>query len=333
MARRRRSSGAAGAQAFGRRVAAAALAGATTLAAAGCEVCETYGVSVEVGPSIGDVDARAIDRAGDGWIVVGDAGAIVVGAPGEWSRRESPSAADLRGVAIDPGGGVGVIVGAGGVLLRTDDHGARWSSVASPTARDLHGVSGFFGRFVAVGDGVVLRSDDGAAWEAVPGPFEGLRLRAVVDAGTEVWIAGDGGALLRGTGSAWELVESGVSGDLIGLSRATSVAITRDGVILRQDELRWEVALVLERPLVALDPSGRWVVDVDGAVHHLYVPEAGNNAEATALRATTSVPVGALGLDEDGVAVAVGGAGAWARLTFGVVDARACRRREEQPIF
>lgn len=72
-----------------------------------------------------------------------------------------------------------VAVGAGGGVVRSDDHGETWTLADSGVDVDLRGVAFFDEQIVvAVGDEVVLRSDDaGQSWTRITVP---AGLRAVV---------------------------------------------------------------------------------------------------------------------------------------------------------
>ncbi|WAS96091.1 WD40/YVTN/BNR-like repeat-containing protein [Nannocystis punicea] len=129
----------------------------------------------------------------------------------------------LSGIAATPDGGSVVAVGAGGLVLRSDDGGAKWASVTTPTSRDLHAVriSRTADLVVAVGAaGVVLRLDDelGASAEELLEP--GLALRALhLSIDGHGHAVGDHGVVVHSNdaGLAWEALDLGLEEALFGL--------------------------------------------------------------------------------------------------------------------
>lgn len=129
----------------------------------------------------------------------------------------------LSGIAATPDGEHLVAVGAGGLVLRSDDGGAQWTSVAAPTSRDLHAVriSREADLVVAVGAaGVVLRLDDarGPSVEELLEPT--LALRALhLNRDGHGHAVGDHGVALdtHDAGLHWEAVELGLEASLFGL--------------------------------------------------------------------------------------------------------------------
>ncbi|PCC73060.1 Uncharacterized protein SAMN02745121_06478 [Nannocystis exedens] len=129
----------------------------------------------------------------------------------------------LSGIAVTPDGASLVAVGAGGLVLRSDDGGAAWTSVTTPTRRDLHAVriSRTADLVVAVGAaGVVLRLDDalGASAEELLEP--GLALRALhLSLDGHGQAVGDHGVVLHSHdfGRQWEALDLGLEEALFGL--------------------------------------------------------------------------------------------------------------------
>ncbi|MCY1008949.1 YCF48-related protein [Nannocystis pusilla] len=129
----------------------------------------------------------------------------------------------LSGIAVTPDGASLVAVGAGGLVLRSDDGGAKWASVTTPTSRDLHAVriSRTADLVVAVGAaGVVLRLDDalGASAEELLEP--GLALRALhLSLDGHGQAVGDHGVVLHShdAGREWEALDLGLEEALFGL--------------------------------------------------------------------------------------------------------------------
>lgn len=150
--------------------------------------------------------------AGEIWRLDGEAMTPV------FTTSEGP----LSGIAVTPDGEHLVAVGAGGLVLRSDDAGEQWSGVAAPTARDLHAVriAGDASIVLAVGAaGVVLRLDAlGAGADELLD--EGLALRALhLSADGHGHAVGDHGVALatHDLGANWEPVELGLEAALYGL--------------------------------------------------------------------------------------------------------------------
>lgn len=184
-----------------------------------------------------DDDGRTFAPVGDGtgaWTAVATTAsgsrAWLASAEGEIWRLEGESLAPvlttpegpLSGIAATPDGAHVVAVGAGGLVLRSDDGGDRWESAATPTSRDLHAVriAGDGSLVVAVGAaGAVLRVDaDGATAEELLDA--GLALRALhLAQGGHGHAVGDHGVALatHDAGLSWEPVELGTSVALFGL--------------------------------------------------------------------------------------------------------------------
>jgi photosystem II stability/assembly factor-like uncharacterized protein len=87
--------------------------------------------------------------------------------------RNAPTDSNLFSVSCDRGGSADTIwiaVGEAGVIMRSTDSGATWTSITSPTTENLRSVIGFGGeatkRFVAVGDDqtIIMSSDGGVTW-------------------------------------------------------------------------------------------------------------------------------------------------------------------------
>ena len=127
--------------------------------------------------------------------------------------RNAPTDSNLFSVSCDRGTNAPtafVAVGEAGVVVRSTDNGATWTSISTPAVDNLRGVIGFGGeatkRFVAVGDDqtIIMSSDGGLTWTAatVPTPTDGRirNLNSVSFCPT----AGTGGAGL------WTAVGEGV---------------------------------------------------------------------------------------------------------------------------
>ncbi len=133
---------------------------------------------------------------------VGEAGAIETNADPSafdnvWLTRTSGTGAILYGVAWN--GERVVAVGAGGVVLASDDEGLTWYAVTSGIATDLYAVDVGDNVFVTCGAlGVILTSQDGLSWEPVDsGTFWNLWDVTVLNA--EYTAVGDNDVIVVGS--------------------------------------------------------------------------------------------------------------------------------------
>jgi photosystem II stability/assembly factor-like uncharacterized protein len=113
-----------------------------------------------------------------------------------WVEVILPTPQPLADVAAGPGGVV-VLVGEKGTILRSEDSGNAFVMVESPTTRDLRAVYAYPPLFVAVGaGGTVIRSEDnGVTWSAVGTPArDALDDVWVMD--DEVYAVGEGGVVI-----------------------------------------------------------------------------------------------------------------------------------------
>lgn len=106
------------------------------------------------------VDGRTVFMVGDDGSMLRYQGA------GVWDVVEVPTSADLRAVAFNEGGTIGIAVGTGGSIIRTTDSGASWYRVNSGVQEDLNDVDiamdGEVAKvLVAGGGGTILLSNDG----------------------------------------------------------------------------------------------------------------------------------------------------------------------------
>jgi photosystem II stability/assembly factor-like uncharacterized protein len=112
-----------------------------------------------------------------------------------------------------------VAVGTAGSILVSTDTGATWKSVYTGTSVLLNAVAFSDAKTVwAVGDGTVLKSEDGGnRWAPVKVPGSSVVLRDVKFANAKVgWIVGDGGTILatQDGGKTWRPQASGAATSL-----------------------------------------------------------------------------------------------------------------------
>lgn len=274
-------------------------------------------------------------------IAVGDGGVMVVrDESGAWTERASGTTADLHAIAADAIGGQVVAVGAGGTVLRSTD-GSAWEAIDTGVAADLRAVH-FAGQgvAVAVGDGVILRTDDGGVtWVPGTGPaMPGLRAVASRPIETQAsianeWLAvGDGGLALRSVddGLTWEAVTLSTSADLravnggSALDGADWVIAAADGAVLRGSLDALEPVTVADpsEPR-ALTPGGYWMVGADGAVRGVDSYESGGGYS---LVADDTEGAALLGIVSDYITLIVGEGGTiiLAEVALVETDSRVC---------
>lgn len=159
-------------------------------------------------------------------VVVACAGLQILGRAGlhspfavDFSDHRFPSGA-LTSMYCDATAGECWAVGNGGELARYA--AGRWADAASPTTRDLRGISGTSRSDVwAVGAGGTLLHYDGSTWQQARSPT-GADLTAVsMDAADDGWAAGRGGVLVHYDGTRWMPVVSPTSLDLSSITMAS----------------------------------------------------------------------------------------------------------------
>lgn len=192
-------------------------------------------------------------EAGNGWVIkssyfdASDLQSFQANPPRIWETRDAGlSWRESARLDFQPHGlhfadaGLGLVVGEGGVILRTTDGGASWLRSASGTTSDLHRV-----RFVdahavwaigAPGAGVRVSHDAGLSWQSVminsPHAWNGLHF---IDP-LRGWIVGDFGSIAstRDGGRSWQMQDSGTSEhlfDVFGVDAETAWTVGERGVI------------------------------------------------------------------------------------------------------
>lgn len=115
--------------------------------------------------------------------------------------KGSDGKGSLRSLAVGKKQTV-LAVGDKGTILRSEDAGATWEAVKSPTMADLRGVTWCGPVAVAVGKKctVVVGKDDGKNWEQ--GPTDQMQALYAVDAaGDQLIVVGEKGTILRADAS------------------------------------------------------------------------------------------------------------------------------------
>jgi photosystem II stability/assembly factor-like uncharacterized protein len=181
------------------------------LVAAGAELLEKSLNSdewtlVPIGTDALLLDIWGLD--GERIFVGGTGGTIVRRVADEWLPAVTPVGDEIWGFAGTSIEDL-VAVGQNGTILESNDAGATWVEVPSPTTRTLFAVAADgAGRVVAVGSGGTVLLRDGDTWEVSAAPTE-LNLFEVRSSGPGQFIlAGDGGLLFEGDGLSWQRIEN-----------------------------------------------------------------------------------------------------------------------------
>ena len=198
----------------------------------------------------------------------GDAGTIVATTNGmAWTAQTSGTTANLYGIAFQElAGGPVIVVGEGGIILRTVDAGTTWTPIASGTTATLRHVTDF--GFVIVGDGgttatlygtpmfaardfvvgdqglVLHGTNNGSLWSSQStGTRATLReLELSTNNTSRIYCVGDGGMVLKTTdaGLTWGRQESGTFANLHAvffyLNDQNGWAVGEAGTILRTSD-------------------------------------------------------------------------------------------------
>lgn len=116
-----------------------------------------------------------------------------------WTPVASGTTADLNAVAVQ-GTSNWLVVGEGGLVLKSTDNGQTWTPRASGTTATLYALDGLSGtRYLAVGEGGTLLEtrDFGETWCAHALPTTATLRTVAVPLPDQWFVAGDGGVMLR----------------------------------------------------------------------------------------------------------------------------------------
>lgn len=265
---------------------------------------------------------RGVTVFGSQAIAVGDGGvALLRDDAGQWREIASGTTADLHAVATSDGGGdVVLAVGAGGTVARFATSGLPVDVVDTGVDVDLVAVAYVGDVALAVGGGVILRSEDnGLTWVPVAVPAETAGLRAVAGLAGAGWYAvGDGGLVLSSVdeGATWTRVEVPVKNDLRAIAVNSGAAVewtiaATDGTVLFGEGGSFEVIAPFE-PIEALGLSrdGMWMVGAGGEVRQTSLDEwTGEGSGQFGRFAADREGARLLAVASEGVTLAVGEGG------------------------
>lgn len=285
--------------------------GVTTLP--GCMRCPEYSTEMrlvrETSPTT--VTLRGVAaRGGELAIAVGDGGTVISSHGGQaWETRASGVSADLHAIAQATDFGRFIAVGDGGAVVVMDSVLENITAIDTGVDEDLRAVVFASGAVViAVGPGVILRSDDaGDTWAPIAGIDGAAQLHAVgIQAGAngvELLAAGDG--------AAYHSVDDGLTWSPVTLPAGLDVRAIGSSLDIDDGDV-WLLAgadgEVLSGPLDGLDAfdeagqirgrgltnDGSWLVGEDGQVRALGYSDgparyqfAGQDEDGAALFAVT----------------------------------------------
>jgi photosystem II stability/assembly factor-like uncharacterized protein len=238
-----------------------------------------------------DLFAAWTDRAGRHMWIGGRGGLVLESVDGgmTWGRRQLGTAS-ITDIAGEPDGSSLWAVGDAGTIFHSSDGGVRWNQRVSGTQRDIQKLLITNDRLWAVGDRVLLVSEDrGVTWrrptikgDLRPDSFSLLDI-AEGDGGRVVWLAGQGGRVYQSTdyGTSWKdrnpATPSNVSAIAVNDDGQRSWVGTENGQISRFNSgpqayttyststqaVIWEILRISGRELWATTTSGLLKQSID----------------------------------------------------------------------
>lgn len=148
-----------------------------------------------------------------------------------WSTQTNPTTQTLYGVA-NSNSNIWVAVGDAGTIIRSSDSGITWTTVTSPVADALHGVSlhGNFGLAVGVSGRVLRSTNSGISWTEMTRPTTRI-LYAVSITDVSSIATGQEGTLLWSSdiGITWTSHTAGTASSILGVSANGMTAVGSGG--------------------------------------------------------------------------------------------------------
>lgn len=169
---------------------------------------------------------------------VGRYGAIVSTLDGglNWTLQPSGVLDELNGVEVT-GWKTAIAVGTGGTILRTNNRGATWDRRGSGVTANLNDVAFADATHgIAVGDNVVLRTNDGGLTWTSSDFDAALQAVCVVSANLAFAVSGDRVYTSEDGGATWSMKRTGYSGNLYAIcftDARTGTTVGDNGLILR----------------------------------------------------------------------------------------------------
>ncbi len=175
-----------------------------------------------------------------------------------------------------------VVVGASGLVYKTEDGGEFWKLYFTGSKEDVRAVHFFdadHGIAVGAGGWVYSTDNGGQSWHRTASPTDRELLAMTFVDEENGWVVGKSGTILRTTdgGKTWSVVPVAVDVDLFGLSFVSPEngwIVGGNGVILHTENggeswSRYYAGTVDElRGVLALTPENVWVVGRGGVVRH-----------------------------------------------------------------
>ena len=217
---------------------------------------------------------------GTTYIQYGSGGTILTASDpvaGPWTLRTSPSAANIF-CGIAQGGSV-VLGCAGGVILRSTDHGASWSSISSAISQNINSIAWNAGTsklgLCTSSAGVYQSADLGLTWSSInTGGITGAPDLLSIWARASEWnVCGAAGTWAFTTATTWTMRTTAVTvqlnegeGDICVGASGTILSVNTGSLANYTTNLGISANLVHIKNKVVLDSTGKaWIISTSGA--------------------------------------------------------------------
>ncbi len=166
------------------------------------------------------------------------------GQGGGWTAQQKPTTKNIAALTMLSATS-GWAVGEEGTILRTNDGGVTWESVASTVEDNLWSVAFANASFgFAVGDNGTMLKWNGSAWSAMESQTS-LSLLGVALSGTQKGVAiGEGGTIVEWNGSEWTLLDPSPTDKFlsaVAMINNLAFAVGEGGEIITWDGASWSV--------------------------------------------------------------------------------------------